>query len=284
MSALNIGISDALYLEPIIAGLNGLGIPTNIHREIPAKLALMMSEASPLLKAGCAFLSPIDYGRRGGDYRIVPRIGISSATPTGTIILYVNPDVRNIHRLAVDVRVTSEIILAKIILLEKFPNLASDTEAVQFIPMMPDVHEMLSKADAALVVNHRPQQFRQGKKFGIDLVQEWLDLTELPYVHGLWVGREDYLSDDAISGLIRGQQRGAAELREVANRSASQRELPADDCLTYLESFQYSLAEAEEQSLTEFFRYAYYHGVLGDVPDLNFFTTSLPPLTVTSTN
>jgi len=184
MSTLNLGLSEAMYLEPIISGLNGLGIPTNIHREIPAKLALNMSEASPLLKAGCAFLSPIDYGRRGGDYRIVPRIAISSSIPTATITLSINRNVSNIHRIAVDVRVTSEIILAKIILLEKFPNLASDTEAIQFVPMMPNVHEMLSKADAALVVNQYPNQYPAGNVFTVDLVQEWQDLTELPCRNG----------------------------------------------------------------------------------------------------
>jgi len=284
MSALNIGISDALYLAPIIAGLNTLGVPNTVQREIPAKLALMMSEASPLLNAGCAFLSPIDYGRHGGDYRIVPRISISSSRATGTITLYINQNVRNIHRLAVDIRMTSEIILAKIILLEKFSNLSSDTATIQFIPMMPNVDEMLAKADAALVVNHYPGQFVSTNLFAVDLVQEWRDLTELPYVHGIWVGREDRLSEETISLLIEGQKKGESMLRSVAEKMSPEIKRPADECQKYLESFRYSLGEAEEESLSEFFRYAYYHGSLGDVPECNFFPTSVPPAPDISAN
>jgi predicted solute-binding protein len=45
----------------------------------------------------------------------------------------------------------------------------------------------------------------------------------------------------------------------------------------YLSGFSYGLAEEEQQGFAEFVRYAYYHGILPDVPDLNFFEGSAPP-------
>ncbi len=263
-----LGISEAFFLKPLLEGLDGPESPFELTTDLPSSLAVAFNDRPESFRG--AFLSPIDYARHGGEYQIVPGVCVSSAGPTGAIRLYVNAGITDITRMAVDVRVTSEIILAKIILLEKFPNLSQNKKAIQFIPMMPDVQSMLSKADAALVANLGPPPAVDTGHFSLDLVEEWNDLTALPYVHGFWVVREARWNAAESTILRTAQEAGSKNLSSIASRYASALSVSKTTALDYLTSFNYALLQEQEESLSEFLRYSYFHGVLGDIPDLNF--------------
>ncbi|MBI4417500.1 MAG: hypothetical protein HY563_01905 [Ignavibacteriales bacterium] len=252
-----LGIPDATYLKPLVHGLEDVGF--DLHRDIPARLSIEFRDRPDFLRG--AFLSPIDFARHGGNFRVLPGVCAASSKPTGTVRLYVNPDRKKISSMAVDIRVTSEIILARIILLEKFPNLGTEKDRMTFIPMEPDPSAMLKKADAALVVSFKTGSAPSGL-FSLDLVEEWYDLTDCPYVHGMWVVREDGFTDEELHAVIAAKQRGVDALS-------------SPDFSSSIESFTYDFGTGEVESVTEFFRYSYYHGILGDVPDLNFFSPTL---------
>lgn len=274
-----VGVTEASYLKPLIYGLGGSSGGLQLHVDIPAQLALTLQQRTESLR--CAFLSPIDYARHGGDYLIVPGACVASSGPTNTIRLYINHDIRNIERIAVDVRITSEIILAKILLAEKFPNLTPDARKLQFIPMVTSRDEMLRKADAALVVNFHPTAAGPNEPFSLDLADEWFDLTGFPYVHGFWVGHDEPEAEHAAEHLMRSKDLGVAHLDQVSQIISRERNLSVNECTQYLESFRYELGEEEQQGLSEYNRFAYYHGVLPDVPDLNFFEiATTPPPTI----
>ncbi len=270
-----LGVPGASYIRPLLYGLRDSSSNLELLVDIPSQLAVKLQQRIGSLR--CAFLSPIDYARHGGDYLIVPGVGVSSSSQSNTIQLFINPNVRNVHTLAVDIRVTSEIILAKIILAEKFPNEKSLNNPLQFIPMLGQRDEMLRKADAALVVNFHPQNHVPGELFALDLVEEWNDLTGLPYVHGFWVGHEDSAGEDIVAPLIRAKEQGVIHLAEIAEVIASEHNLSRGAIRDYLAAFSYGLGEDEQAGLSEFLRYAYFHGVLPDVPDLNFFDEPTPP-------
>ena len=265
-----LGVTEALSLKPLLEGLDAPGTQFDLAVDLPASLAIAFSDRPENFRG--AFLSPIDYARHAGDYQIVPGISVSSALPTGAIQLFVNEGTKNISRLAVDIRVTSEIILAKILLLEKFTNLSPHKQAIQFIPMMPDLPSMLKKADAALIANFAPPLPGSGDMFSLDLVEEWSDLTGLPYVHGFWVVREGQWDESESRALHAAKERGRKNLSSVASRYAPVSSLAEETCLEYLTSFSYDLGEEQEESLSEFIRYSYFHGALGDIPDLTFFS------------
>jgi predicted solute-binding protein len=260
--------SDALYVKPLLFGLDRPESPFDLVTDFPAVNSLKLSERSDGIRN--AFLSPIDYARHGGEYRIVPGICVASSSNTNTIQLVLKSDLRNIDRIAIDVRFTSEIILANIILLEKYRNEPTHAK-LQFIPMMPDVDAMLKKADAALIVQDHPQRIDRAGTFTLDLVEEWNDLTGLPYVHGFWVGREEELSKTEVQTLLTAKTNGMLLKSQIAQSTAQQRNLSLHDLTGYISSFLYDFGEKEEESLTEFIHYAYFHGVIGDVPDINFF-------------
>jgi chorismate dehydratase len=270
-----LGVSEASYLRPLLYGLRDASANLELLVDIPSQLAVNLQQRIGSLR--CAFLSPIDYARHGGDYLIVPGVGVSSSSPSKTIQLFINSNVRNVRTMAVDISVTSEIILAKIILAEKFPNEEPSKSPIQFIPMLAQRGEMLRRADAALVVNFHPFIQSPDEPFALDLVEEWNDLTGLPYLHGMWVGHDDPESGDFVPRLVRAKEQGILHLAENAEVIAGERNIPRDSARSYLAGFSYGLGEEEQAGLSEFLRYAYFYGILPDVPDLNFFDEPAPP-------
>ena len=264
-----IGVSEASYLRPLWYGLRNSEGDLDLRVDIPAQLPITLQQRTGNLR--CAFLSPIDYARHGGDYCIVPGVAVASANRSNTIQLFVNPDVRDIETIAVDIRVTSEIILAKIILAEKFPNREAAKKTPQFLPMLPNRVEMLRKADAALIVNLHPVELVEEKPFALDLVEEWNDMTGLPYVHGCWVGHDEEDMGGVVTELLRSKEQGVTHLDQIAIMLAAENNLSRQFAAQYLSTFSYELGELEQESMTEFMKYAYFHGILPDVPDLSFF-------------
>jgi chorismate dehydratase len=270
-----LGVHDALYLRPLLYGLERSKYVASIHIDIPARLALNFSQRIPPLDRGCAFLSPIAYAKHAANYRIIPEVAVSSREPTGTIQLIVNQSIRNIKTVAVDVRVVSEIILAKIILQERYSDLTSSSHNIQFIPMMPDVGAMLVKADAALIVNSTLSESRDDLMV-LDLVEEWNDLTDLPYVHGFWVGYESDTTEEEIRSVIHAADEGVAHMDDIARQSAGELHLAPEAVSQYLSSFSYGFGSEQHDSVSEFIHYAFYSGILPDAPEIKFFDVQSP--------
>jgi predicted solute-binding protein len=218
-------------------------------------------------------LTPLDYALHGGDYRIVPGVCAMSSVPTGTVRLFVKQGVRNIRTIAADNRVTSEIALAKIILHEKFPNLSDEEESHKVIPAPPDLGTMMMQADAALIVNVSKDLPAQLEHFSIDLVDEWYDLTGLPYPHGMWICHEGDVNAGQASRLLEAAREGARRGREISRECAETTGLKEEDIFRYLSSFSFEPDRLFEGALSEFFRYAFFYGIIGDVPDINFLET-----------
>jgi predicted solute-binding protein len=137
--------------------------------------------------------------------------------------------------------------------------------------MMPDADAMLAKADAALIVQDNLQMISHAGTFTIDLVEEWYDLTGLPYVHGFWVGREEELSQTEAQALLTAKNNGILLKSQIAQSVAQHQNLSINELTDYMSTFSYDFGNKEEESLSEFIQYAYFHGVIGDVPEINFF-------------
>ena len=274
-----IGVSEASYLRPLWYSLRNSEGQFDLRIDIPAQLPLSLQQRTGDLR--CAFLSPIDYARHGGDYCIVPGVAVSSFDRSNTIQLFINSDVQDIEKIAVDIRVTSEIVLAKIILAEKYPNREGSKITPQFLPMLPNRVEMLRKADAALIVNLQPAEKMEEKPFALDLVEEWNDLTGLPYVHGFWVGHDEEGIGGIVRELLRSKEQGISHLEQIAAMLAAEENLSPQFASQYLSNFSYEFGELEQESMTEFMKYAFFYGILPDVPDLSFFEVGpLPSPTI----
>ena len=207
----------------------------------------------------------------------MPDICVASSRPTNTIQLVLRSKLHKIERVAIDVRFTSEIVLANIILLEKYRNQPPHSK-LQFIPMVPDLDTMLAACDAAVIVQDVPLPLSRTAAFTLDLVEEWTDLTGLPYIHGFWVGREEELSALEAQALLTAKNEGVSLKTNIAQSVAQQQNRSVQEMTEYLSSFTYDFGEQEQESLAEFIHYAYFHGMIGDVPDIHLFDfRSSPP-------
>jgi len=245
--ATRVGIPDEYYALPLALPLrnrrDGL---FNLTLKSPAELALALRQRH----LDGALLSSIDYAKDYAMYRIVPGVGISSTGESRTILLAYREQLRSITTLAFDPRFGADIVLAVIVLAEKYDS------RPHLVPMSGTPEAMLSAADCALLVGNAALRYQEYLQ-KIDLVEEWEDMSGLPYVHAFWVARENTLDTGNMDAL-------------KAFAVPSDKELPGDLPPDFFEAFQYEMNEDAIAGLDEFFRMAYYHGILTDLPEVKF--------------
>ena len=256
------GVPPHVYCLPFIGELKR-ETSFKILVDAPAQNAIKMREHD----LEVAFLSPIDYGRESSDYCIIPNVAVSSRTPTDTIVLHFKEGLHTVKTLAVHPTSASEIVLASILLGEQF-----DVRP-QIVPVMGSLDQMLRSADAALLVGNTALEEGQVHRNKMDLVEEWFDMTGLPYVHGFWCVREADVARDDIISIQHACERGVKSLAGITETDVTGQKprFSPDTLRQYLESFSFVLSDEEQEALMEFIRYGYYHGVLPDVADLQFY-------------
>ncbi|HSQ76780.1 MAG TPA: MqnA/MqnD/SBP family protein [Bacteroidota bacterium] len=237
------------------------------HSDVPARLALQLRER----KLDAAFLTPLDYARESSAYEIVPAVGVASDQGTGSVsLLFREEHLHTVSTVAVDPSSSAEIVLAKIVLAEEY-NLEPT-----FTPAAGPVEQLLQTADA--VVLSGDASLREVDRYPnrIDLVEAWVDMTSLPYVHGIWCARRGLLSSEQVEHLQQSAGKGIASLDALAAEVSGKRFPSLSQTLLadYLHAFSYTLTDRDLDGFQEFLRFAYYHGVVPDVGDLHFCTST----------
>lgn len=257
-----LGVPSAFYTTPLTAHLAERDLFTR-RVDVPAQHAVQLRER----ELDAAFLTPIDYARDSSAYRIVPGVGVSSASATGSINLLFHENLATISTVAIDPSSASEIILAKVVLAEEY-----ELEP-KFQPFTGDPGRGLMQADAVLLVGDASLKAIAAYPNRIDLVEAWNEITGLPYVHGFWCGADDALTQDEVEWLIQSAYSGRASLDTIASNlpHGAFPTLSHSDMADYLNAFSYDLNEDDLDGLREFLRYAFYHGVTPDVADLQFY-------------
>lgn len=246
-----LGIPPYGYLRPVFKGvMDRQGSRSSRFTCIEGSPAQLMAQLRQHTLDG-AFLSPIEYAREYGKYSIVPRVSVSSAGESGIVILRFGEHLRTISTLAVDPADVSEVVLAHLILVEKFGG------APTIVPVSDTGALRKASADAVLLTGDRAWMVREEKK-KIDLVDEWYDLTGLPYVHGLWIVHRGTLDWEDVAGLAESAAEGERRYEALKD--------------TLPPNLRFDLNDDVLAGLTEFFRMSYYHGILKDIPDLMFET------------
>jgi chorismate dehydratase len=250
-----------MYVAPLTYEVVHGTLPFELVYDLPAINAIKLRNN----EVDAALITPIDYARESSDYMILPHITVSSKDESGAIALFFRSGLSSISTIAVDIGLTSEIVLTRIVLAEKY-----DINP-QFVPMVPDLTAMLAKADAALLAGNSILEL-QSETNKVDLVDEWTDLTELPYIHGFWGYRPNALTSDEIQSLLKAGEHG---IRHVGSISRGTSDPVLSD--EYLRRFSYTLDEDAVDSLSEFFRYAFYYGIISDVPEIRLDTQEDQP-------
>lgn len=139
-------------------------------------------------EADIGILPVIEMARQGLSY--FRGTGIACHGPVRTITLISKVPYRSIRTLAADAGSRTSVMLARVILAERF----GATPRVFAHP--PALGPMLEAADAALIIGDAALQLDPGRLpfASLDLGAEWVEMTGLPMVFAVWSGRSELVS------------------------------------------------------------------------------------------
>jgi chorismate dehydratase len=212
----------------------------NLRFELP-------SVCADLLAAGAAdigILPVIEMARQKLDY--FPGWGIACHGPVRSILLVSKVPFGRIRTLATDAGSRSSVMLARVILAEKYgaePRLHSRPA---------DLAAMLEEADAALVIGDPALRLDPSKLpfETLDLGGEWNQMTGLPMVFAVWSGRKEVMQPRYEQIFAASCRYGLEHAADIARQEAPARGVTEELAYEYLtRHIVFELGERDQAGL-----------------------------------
>lgn len=175
-----------------------------------------------------------------------PQTGIACRGPVRSILLVSKVDPARIRTLAADVSSRTSVMLARILLSEKY----GATPEITSTP--PVLESMLGSADAALIIGDPALRLDPSTAgpWVLDLGAEWLKLTGLPMVFAVWAGHDSNLTPAAGEVLLESARYGLSRIDEIAATSPASHGISSDLARVYLtKHIVFQLDSADLQGL-----------------------------------
>jgi predicted solute-binding protein len=212
------------------------------------------SECADQLASGEAdigIVPVIEMARQGLDY--FRGTGIACRGPVRSILLVSKVPFKDIRTLATDSGSRTSVVLARIILSEKFgaePRLLSRPA---------DLAAMLGEADAALLIGDPALRLDPATlPFEVlDLGEEWTALTGLPMVFAVWSARNELIQERYARALVQSCRYGCARVDDIVTVEAAARGVSEDLARQYLtRHIAFELTERDYAGLERFLQFA----------------------------
>lgn len=250
---IRLGAVSYLNTRPLVYGLEQRSHQFDVRFDVPAKCAeLLHANAVDL-----GLIPSIEYP--GHDYRIVPGLSIASDGPVASVAIFSKVPTENIRSIALDTSSRTSVALLRVLCARWFeiePRLTSTP---------PDFDRMLAGSDAALVIGDNAL-FADHEALGvekIDLGEEWIGMTGLPFVYAFWAGRTGVVGPADIAALQEARDRGVTATATIGRQSFPDNPDKAARADLYLrENVKYDLGEPEVAGLRRFYELAAEIGVL----------------------
>ena len=260
MTPIRLGAVDYLNARPLVYGLERQE-RFSLRFDPPARCAALLHDGS----IDVGMIPTIEYCR-GPEYRIVPGMAIISRGAVASVALFTRKPVPEIRTIAADTSSRTSNALIRILCAERFGI------APEFRPMPPDANAMFEACDAALIIGDPalyldPAEKRVKK---VDLAEEWIGLTGLPFVWAFWAGRPDVLTPVDVELLRQARDQGVAAADAIADDYCG----PARAELgrQYLrDNIQYDLQSQDLAGLRRYYELAAKHGLIDSPREPMFF-------------
>src|SRR3972149_1401716 len=105
-------VPDVLAVAPLIEGLQRDG-DVELTGGTPFEVSRLFFASGALYDA--ALLSPFEYARHAGPYRILPGIAVSAVAPPGLSRVRIRPDARSVSSIVADGHSPSDIALKTVL-------------------------------------------------------------------------------------------------------------------------------------------------------------------------
>jgi len=265
MHVVRLGAVSYLNTKPLVYGLEQRADLFSLRFDVPARCAALLHQAGIDL----GLIPAVEYLR--GDYRIVPGVAIGSNGPVDSVAIFSRVPIAQIKTLAMDSSSRTSAALTRILFASYWQV------APKLITAEPNLHVMLTRADAALVIGDPALQIDERTEglLKIDLGLAWQSFTGLPFVYAIWSGREGACQPAHVTELNAARDRGCANLGAIAAAAADGVPWREAQAMRYLgDNLRYDLGEAEIAGLRRFHELAAEHHLVHAVKPLRFFVES----------
>ena len=181
---------------------------------------------------------------------VVAGVGIASRGKVESVRLFLRGEAGELRKVAVDEGSMTSVSLLKIILRRGY-----DADP-QFLACVPELETMMQRAEGALLIGDKGMKAaEEGTYPSLDLGEEWLRLTGLPFVWATWVCRDEEVARRVGPVVHRAKETGMRGLEGLAREAAAQMGLAEAHCLRYLsQTIHYDLGAEETAAIAEFER------------------------------
>ena len=261
---IRLGAVDYLNARPLVHGLDRHADRFSVRFDPPSRCAALLHEGA----IDVGMIPTIEYCR-GPEYRIVPGMAIISRGPVASVALFTQKPLKEIRTIAADTSSRTSNALTRILCAERFGI------QPEFRPMPPDPDAMFAACDAALIIGDPALYLDSAEKRveKIDLGQEWVSLSGLPFVWAFWAGRPDVLGAADVAALTDARDTGLAASDEIADAYCGPER--AQLGRTYLrDNIQYRLQDADVAGLRRYFELAARHGLIDAAREPQFYPST----------
>lgn len=251
--------------KPLVVPFEREGSPVEVVYAWPSKLPALL-EAGEVQAILCSSFDALTVPNRTA----AAGVCIGSRGPADSVRLFSKVPFETIGSLALDASSMTSNALAQIILKETF-RYSPRVEVCN-----PDLESMLESHDAAVLIGDKGMQSKSDGLNVLDLGQAWLDLTGLPFVWALWIGK------DGLDEILVGYLNDALEAfwqnpSPVIVSSSEAAGWPRDVCHLYLTAtMNYRLAEHDLEGLRKFGELILRHGLASTSSFPRFVNAAVP--------
>ena len=256
----SIGAIRFLNTRPLIHGLSdhprvrlAMAVPSVLGRELDAG------------RLDVAIAPVIDYQRADGRWALLRGGCIASDGETLTVRIFSRAPIDRITRLAVDADSHTSVVLARLLLRQRF-GIEPAIEPANMNSLLYQPAEMQPESVLLIgdkVVAAGPNDPRSPWPHQIDLGSAWREWTGLPFVFAAWATQAGADLGDLPRMLETARQAGLAQRPRIAHEQGPALGWPAELALTYLtRHMQYELTERYRAGLERFYELAAEHGLI----------------------
>ncbi|MFH1574558.1 MAG: menaquinone biosynthesis protein [Acidobacteriota bacterium] len=227
----------------------------------PARCADLLSEGS----ADVGLIPSIEYQRIPG-LVVLPGMSIAAQNRVRSILLVRRDSRAEVRSVALDHNSRTSAALLRLLLRHRM-DLCPD-----FIPLQPDLAEMLRQCDAALVIGDAALQAPEGAYHVTDLGQMWREWQGKPFVFAFWACRDrSGLPADLGEVFLQAKRWGLDRLEEIALEYSGRLGIPAEALHDYLRcNIDYDLNSEHIEGLNTYYRLAHEAGLVKSLRPIVF--------------
>jgi chorismate dehydratase len=294
MRKLRISIVEYLNTAPLVWGFTDgpLAGKYDLSFTVPSQCA----EALRRGDVDLAIIPSIEY-QRIDNLVVIPGISVAAKDEVRSLLVVAKKPIELAKRIALDSSSRATQALVKI-LADGLWNIRPE-----FVEAAPDASEMLSNADAALIIGDPALRIAMKMEalaakvasgedcckgdpedmpvpgfettFVYDVAYQWRELTGKPCVLALWAGHPETMSPEVIADFHASKQYGLERIREISEGASIKLDLPPRELERYLiENIHFGLEEEYLEGLCLYYEKAAAIGAIPRNKPLHFASTA----------